>query len=150
MKIISDYKELAGQVFDSVEKCAAEEAKIDEAREKAKKAATSVANRKKALTDKVDAAEKSVKLAYDQYNKAKEEVRKILEESNKKMNEILANAEGQVTKAESDRRDAIIAYNKEFGAYQAVYTGDRAQKEFDRIIKQMDNSLTDMIRKFII
>lgn len=149
MKIISDYKELAGQVFDSVEKCAAEEAKIDKAREKAKKA-EGVANRKKVLADKVDAAEKSVKLAYDQYNKAKEEVRKILEESNKKMNEILANAESQVTKAESDRRDAIIAYNQEFGAYQAVYTGDRAQKEFDRIIKQMDNSLTDMIRKFII
>lgn len=150
MKILSEYKELAGQVFNSIEECAAEEKKIDLAREAAKKKNAEITTRKKQLADAIEAADKAVREAYDAHNKAKEEVRIMLEETNKKMMDILAKADAVVTNAEVAKRDAILAYNKEFGAYQAVYTGDRAQREFDRIARQFDTTFANMIKGFIL
>lgn len=149
MKILSDYKELAGQVFDSIEACAAAEREIDQAKNAAKVKDAEITARKKQLVKDIEIADKRVKEAYDARIKTKEEVQKILEESNKKMMTMLDDANVKVREAEKARRDAILAYNNEFGTYQAVYTGDRAQKEFDRLTKQFDSTFTDMIRRFI-
>ena len=150
MKILSEYKELAGQVFDTIEACAAAERAIDKSRNEAKEQNAKVSARKKELATAVEVADKAVKDAYDAHSKAKEEVRQMLEATNKKMMDILAESEAKVTNAEVAKRDAILAYNKEFGPYQAVYSGDRAQRELDRVIKQFDNTFADIIRKFII
>jgi hypothetical protein len=150
MKILSEYKELAGQVFDSIEACAAAERAVDKARNDAKEQNAKVSARKRELATAIEVAEKSVKDAYDSRIKVKEEVQKILEESNKKMMAMLDDANVKVRDAEKARRDAILAYNNEFGTYQAVYTGERAQREFDRLAKQFDSTFTDMIRRFII
>lgn len=149
MKILSDYKELAGQVFDSIEACTAAEREIDRAKLAAKVKDAEITARKKQLAKDIETADKRVKDAYDARIKTKEEVQKILEESNKKMMAMLDDANVKVREAEKARRDAILAYNNEFGTYQAVYTGERAQKEFDRLTKQFDSTFTDMIRRFI-
>ena len=149
MKILSEYKELAGQVFDSIEACAAAEREVDRAKHLEHEKNSAIAARKKQLAKDVETADKNVKDAYDARIKTKEEVQKILEESNKKMMTMLDEANVKVREAEKARRDAILAYNKEFGTYQAVYTGERAQTEFDRLTKQFDSTFTDMIRRFI-
>ena len=150
MKILSEYKELAGQVFNSIDECAAAEHEIDKAKLLEKEKATKQSARKKELATAIEVAEKAVKEAYDARIKTKEEVQKILEESNKKMMAMLDDANIKVRDAEKARRDAILAYNNEFGTYQAVYTGERAQREFDRLAKQFDSTFTDMIRRFIV
>ena len=149
MKILSDYKELAGQVFDSIESCTSAEREIDKIKHLEHEKNSAISARKKQLVKDIEAADKRVKDAYDERVKTKEKVQEILEESNKKMMTMLDDANVKVREAEKARRDAIIAYNKEFGTYQAVYTGDRAQKEFDRLTKQFDSTFTDMIRRFI-
>lgn len=149
MKILSDYKELAGQVFNSIEACAEAEREIDKAKHLEHEKNSAIATRKKQLVKDIEIADKRVKDAYDARIKTKEEVKKILEESNKKMMTMLDDANVEVREAEKARRDAILAYNNEFGTYQAVYTGERAQKEFDRLTKQFDSTFTDMIRRFI-
>jgi formiminotetrahydrofolate cyclodeaminase len=150
MKILSEYKELSGQVFNSIDECAAAEHEIDAAKLLEKEKATKQSARKKELATAIEVAEKAVKEAYDARIKTKEEVQKVLEESNKKMMAMLDDANVKVRDAEKARRDAILAYNNEFGTYQAVYTGERAQREFDRLAKQFDSTFTDMIRRFII
>ena len=149
MKILSEYKELAGQVFDSIEDCAAAEREVDKLKHLENEKNSAITARKKQLAKDIEAADKRVKEAYDARIKTKEEVQKILEESNKKMMTMLDDANVKVREAEKERRDAILAYNNEFGTYQAVYTGERAQKEFDRLTKQFDSTFTDMIRRFI-
>lgn len=149
MKILSEYKELAGQVFDSVEACAAAEREVDKLKQLEHEKNSAIVTRKKQLVKDIEAADKRVKEAYDARIKTKEEVKKILEESNKKMMSMLDDANVKVREAEKARRDAILAYNNEFGTYQAVYTGERAQTEFDRLTKQFDSTFTDMIRRFI-
>ena len=149
MKIVSEYKELEGQVFDTVDQCIEAEAKVEEQRKALVEQERDKSKLKKSLAKDVDVAEEKVKQAYLNYENAKEQVRKILEESNKQMNDILKPAKQAITDAEAARTEAIVNYNKQCGPYQKIYTGDRAVEEYKRITKQFDTMWNKLWNNFI-
>ena len=151
LKIYSDYKELEGKVFTTVRECQLAEAKIDADKaavvEQNKKAELS--KRKKEAADAITKADEALNKAYANYESAKEKVRNILEESNKQMEAILTPAKEAVNAAEKLRASAIQKYTSEFGVYQSVYTGERAQQELDRFNKQFNNAFSNIVKAFI-
>ena len=149
MKIISDFPELEGRTFNSIAECEAEESAVKKKRHAEKLEAKKLTDRKKALANAVETADKAVKDAYDERAKVKTEVKSIIEECNSKIIKMLNEANKKVTDAETIKRDAILAYNKEFGAYQAVYTGERAEKELKRVVNQFDDFFVNAINRFI-
>ena len=151
MKIYSDYKELEGKVFNTVRECQLAEAKVDADKasivEQNKK--TELSKKKKEAADAVSKADEALNKAYADYESAKEKVREILEKSNKQMEEVLTPAKEAVNKAEKLRAEAIQKYTSEFGAYQSVYTGERAQQELERFNKQFNSAFSDIVRAFL-
>lgn len=111
MKIISDYKELQGQSFPTVEACAQAEAAIDK-----KRAETASANKK--YEDSVTAAREHLNVARKQLIEANAQAEKIIDEANAKVKEIMCPARKAVRKAEHDLGLAIAEYNKNVGPYK--------------------------------
>lgn len=130
------YSDIVNKVFDSEEECLNAEKEFNEKKEAAeaerKAKAALVSKEKKELSDAVEAAESKLSKAYEEYDLAKEEVKKILEESNQKALEILNPAKEAIREAQRERYTAISEFNKKYGIYTAQYTGDRAFKEFKR------------------
>ena len=149
MKYISD---LTGKTYDSAEECT----KADEAYEQEKKAKEEqkakeqalISKEKKELADAVDAANKKIEDAYTGLEEAKKKAREILENSYKEAERIISEAKKPVTEAEKEKRDAMIAYNKKYGTYQRVYTGEEAEKEFARINKYFNDSIRSLFDGF--
>ena len=79
MKIVSEYKELEGQTFDTIEECAKAEAVVDERKVATQKLLDS--KKKRALSKVIEDADQQVLAAYANYEKVKKEVQRILEES---------------------------------------------------------------------
>ena len=111
MKIISDYKELQGQTFPTVEACAEAEAAIDK-----KKAEAVSANKK--YDDAVTAARERLAAAREQLVAANAEAEKIVDEANAKVKELMCPARQAVRKAEHELGIAIAEYNKNVGPYK--------------------------------
>lgn len=147
MKIVSEYKELEGQTFNTIRECADAEAAVAAKRVEAQKA--EVSKKKRELAKIIDEAEVEVIEAYKKYEDTKKEVQKLLEESNEQMTKLIKDASDSVKTAEQKRRDAILNYTSTFGPYQRVYSGDRAIKEYERVEKQFSNTLSDIINAFI-
>ncbi len=133
------YSEILEQFYDDADKLiadetahlemiAAEEARLEEQKKKE-------TNRKKTLATAIEVADAELEKAYKEFEAAKESCKKILDESNAKMVEILKPATELVKNAERARLDAVKAFNKEFGVFKTSYTGERAQKEFERSSK---------------
>lgn len=148
MKFMSDFKELEGKIFNSINECKDAESKILKEREALAEKEKDKSKLKKKLSSEVDKAEENLKKAYADYDAAKEEVKKILEESNQKMLDILNPAKKAVTEAEAARAEAIKNFNKECGVYQKIYTGEQAQAELDRFNKQFNNLFIDMFKRW--
>lgn len=147
MKIISEYEELKGKTFSTIKQCAEEEARIDALR--AESAKKDLSNQKKQYANAIEAADKKVKEAYDNYETAKKKVREILEESNKQMTDLISDAANKIKEAESERKGAILDYTSKFGIYQKVYTGDRAIEEYARFEKSLSNDWGNLVNKFL-
>lgn len=96
-------------------------------------------NSKKALSQRIEEAEKNLDKAYQDYDAAKERAAKILDESNKQVMEILNEAKLKVAEAERARTDAIVNFNQNFGVYRANYSGERAIRESDRVHKLVED-----------
>ena len=130
------YSEILNKIFDTVEECEAAETQYKKEQEQKdiakKEKALMVSKEKKELATVVENAELALTKAYDEYEIAKEEVRKILEESNQKAMDILNPAKENIKKAQEEKYKAISAFNKRFGFYTTTYSGDRAYKELKR------------------
>lgn len=148
MRVVSDYKELEGQTFASFRECADAEAAVDKLRQEKEKSNT-VSKKKKQLADAVEEADKAVVSAYENYDKVKAEVRKILEESNARMSKMLQDATNSIKNAEKQKRDAILNYNREYGPYQKVYSGDKATEEFKIFNKKFNDSFDSILSAFL-
>ena len=142
------YSDIVNKVFDSEEECVNAEKEFNEKKEAAeaerKAKAALVSKEKKELSDAVEAAESKLSKAYEEYDLAKEEVKKILEESNQKALDILNPAKEAIREAQKERYTAISEFNKKYGIYTAQYTGDRAFKEF----KRATNWIEDFFNRF--
>ena len=142
------YSEILNKMFDTEDECvkAEEEYQIEQERKEAEKKAAvqAVSKEKKELASAVELAEEALNKAYDEYEIAKEEARKIMEESNKQMLEILNPARDKIKQAQKEKYNAISNFNKKFGLYTAQYTGEKALKEFRRA----SSWLTDVFNQF--
>ena len=135
------YSEILNRYFDSPEACEAEESKYKakvEA-ENSKKSAQSA--RKKAAADKIEAAEKERVEAYKNYEAAKAEIQRILDESNEKMSAILNDAKKRIASAERAKLTAISEFNKEFGPYKVCISDDKARAEYNSIVNRFFNMM---------
>lgn len=148
MKFMSDFKELNGKVFNSINECKDAESKVLKEREALAEKERDKSKLKKKLSGEVDKAEEALKQAYADYEAAKEQARKILEESNQQMLDILNPAKKAVEDAELAKTQAIKNFNKECGPYQKIYTGEAAQAELDRFNKQFNNLFVDFFKRW--
>lgn len=128
MKIISDYKELEGKVFDSPEACLAEEKRIDEEKTKAAEAT-------KPYEDAVTAAKETLVNARKALKDKEAEVDALVKDTNARIKEMLCPARKNVREAEMAVIKAIEEYNKNVGPYKMdIKAGDMP---IDRIVHEM-------------
>ena len=122
------YSETLNKLFDSEKELkAAEKAFEDKNIQKE--------NTKKEMSQRIEAAEIALDAAHRNYEAVREEAARLMDESNKQILKMINDAKAEITEAEKKRTDAIVAFNKQFGTYRANYTGERAQRESDRINK---------------
>ena len=88
---------------------------------------------KKQLLTNIDSCRNAVDKAYSDYEIAKDKAAKILEESNKQVEDILNPAKDNIKKAQEAWYKAIDEFNNKFGPYVLYYTGERAAKEYVRL-----------------
>jgi tRNA 2-selenouridine synthase SelU len=114
MKVISDYPELKGQLFDSIEECSAEEQKIDVLRAQKDDV-------KKKYSAAIDAAKANVHGANKAYCDARKEAQKIAAEANAKIDSLLKEKRANIIEAEKNYRKAVCEYTKNVGPYKVSY-----------------------------
>ena len=132
------YSEVLEKVFDDVDTLNSEEAAYQKklAEQKAKEDA--ITSRKKELAKAVEVADNELDAAYEAYEEAKKTCDEMREETKRLIAEIMEPATQIVKTAQAKRLEAIQNFNKEFGAFRTTYTGDRAQKEFERSLVNFD------------
>ena len=96
---------------------------------------------KKQYSQRIENAETKLTNANHLYNVAKEKAKKILEDSNKQIEEILKAAQTEVEKASTEKLNAICEFNKKFGNYTTTLTGEKAAIEAENYLKDMRSML---------
>lgn len=103
---------------------------------------------RKDLAKKVDEANSRIEEAYENYNKAKIEAKKIADEAKQKIQEILEPAKKEIKGAEYAKVEAIKEFNSKFGVYTATYSGEKAVAEYNRLVSQFSNVFDNIWRPF--
>lgn len=160
MKIIS---EITGKEYKSVQECEqAEKAfllkqklekeekenylkKVDEEKNKL----ATISAQKKELANKVEAENDKLDKAYEKYTEAKKQAREIVEEANKKARELLEPIEKEIRDCKTAKYNALMDFNKQFGAYNVKYTGEKAEKEYNRFLRERDDIWNNFFGKNI-
>ena len=119
------------------EQAAQEQKKAAEAEQLAQRKAE-ISKRKKELSNAIEAATDNVRIATIDYNQAKERAENIIAEARKEAQSILEEAAKKLTAANDEKVSAISNFNKEFGPFTTVLTGDDAWNEAQRIQKAID------------
>jgi exonuclease VII small subunit len=97
-----------------------------------------LANRKKELANAIEDCDVELDRAYQKYEEAKKICQKILEESNAQMTDILDKAKKEISDAQEKKAKYLAAFNNEFGTFKVSYTGDKALKEFEKMMNLFD------------
>lgn len=117
-----------------------ERAKMLKIAEDAKREAAAVASKeKKELSNAVEAADAKLTEAYHNYEVKQEEVKKLKEEYEAKIVELINPAKKAIRDAQQERYEAIAKYNKKYGIYEVRYSGDKAYNELKRATAMLDN-----------
>ena len=137
------YSEITNKSYDTEKDCLDAEEAFKAEQEKNKlsleEKKSAISKQKKALSDKITQADDSVDVAYEALSRARKDADKIVQEAKAKANEIVKAAADDVERAVASRRDLITQFSKEFGPYTVTYTGERASREYDRMLKKIDN-----------
>lgn len=141
-----------GKIYDTVDECLEADEKFEKEQEQKALAETEKKNalskRKKELADNIRVAEDKVSLAFEEYEKVREEARKKIAEAQEEAKKMLKEAEEKYSDASSERYEAIRNFNKEFGTYTTTYTGKQALEEYNRISKSMNRFFNNIDRYF--
>lgn len=121
------YSESLNQLFDTEQ--ALKTAESDAAIKRAE-----VSKSKKALAERVEASENSLKKAYKEFELAKKHSQELIDETAKKVAELMEEANNKIKEAEKVRRDAIKTFTDKFGSYTKTYSGKDADEEFERLL----------------
>lgn len=161
-------KEYSGNNMEElVAQCEADDKAYNKTLE-TKKKENELSSIKKELSKEVEKAEDSLTEAYAKYNKLKEEVKADLEKSNKEVAAYLKEAtdtynksretaasmiqkateeataklkpaKDAIKQAEAAKCNAISTFTRKCGPYKVTYTGERAEKEFEKVRKSFDD-----------
>lgn len=143
------YSEVTKQMYDSVKECQkAEEAYAKqqiEAEEKAKALEAKVAEEKaiaskkrKELSDAIEKAEEEYVAAFNMYDVARKQADEIILDAKKKASEVVAAAAKEVEKASEKKMKAVSEFNKEFGPYRTVVTGNKAVELHNKLLSNVN------------
>lgn len=135
------FSEVLNRTFDTPEECdkaerEAAEAEAERVKEE-EKSKSLVSKKKKELVSQIADADKTVEKASKEYDDAYAEAKQIIKDANDKAAEILKAAARKKADACEQRMLRIKEFNEEFGPYTTTYVGDRAQEEYNRIMKKM-------------
>ena len=137
------YSEILEKFYDDPETLESAEAvyqqKIADEEAKAKARSEEISHRKKELANAIEDADNELDAAYAAYEEAKKTCDEMYAETKRLAAEIMEPATQIVKNAQKKRVEAISAFNKEFGAFRTTYTGDNAQKEFERALSGYDS-----------
>lgn len=97
-----------------------------------------ISKRKKELSSMIESAEDKVKVAKVDYNQARAQAEKIIAEAKKEAQAILDAAGEKLKLANEEKVNAISNFNKEFGPFTTVLTGEDAWNEYQRIQNNID------------
>lgn len=111
MKIISEYPELQGRVFDTAEACKVEEQKVDKL--KADKEAKMQADIKEKNTKKT-----ALKAELEQLAKVRDDAREKFISTKKSAQETIDKANAEVAKAYAEFKKTVRAYNDKIMEYR--------------------------------
>lgn len=136
------FSEILNKQFDSEYDCLKAEEEYKE------KQLQNPSKRKKELAKIIEEKTKLVEEANKLYEDAKNQAKEILEESNKKVEDILSKAEAKVKQAEREKVEALISFNKEFGAYTTTITNDKAAEELKKSLSRFDKNFIDLLSLF--
>ena len=152
-----------GKEYPNVKACIQADAEYDEkiakekAQEEAKKRAeeaaiverkAEISKRKKELSNAIEKAEGNLKIARTEYNNAKERAEKIMAAARKEAQLIINDAKDFLKSASTEKINAISAFNKEFGPFTTVLTGEDAQEEYNRLQNIMEENLKRFFKWF--
>lgn len=137
------YSEHTKKFYDSEEDCKNAEEEFNrqkaEKEEEEKSKMLAVSKEKKELANAIETADANLNKAYEEYELAQKEAKKIMDEAIQKSNEILTPAKENIKNAQVEKYKAISAFNKKYGTYTTTYTGDKAYNEFRRTSDWIDN-----------
>lgn len=129
------YSEILNKYFDSEEECIKQEL-IEKSKNTINRKSMSVEEQKaesrKQAAKVVESAERAVSEAYDELKKAEDKARIAYKE-------IVNPAKEKLQKAEKNRLEAIMDFNKKFGVYTKRYTGQEANDEFLRSLSHIED-----------
>ncbi len=99
---------------------------------------------KKLMAKAVEDADAEIDAAQEQYADAIKQAREIIEKANKEAEAITSPAKEKLKNARQKRYNAISAFNKKYGPYSVMYSGDRAYAEFKRNLDFIDEFFTGL------
>lgn len=111
------------------------------------KAALSV--RKKELAKNVEDSNAKLDEAKKLYEVAKRKAEEVLRKANKEAEDILTVAAKEMEKASEERMNAVAQFNKEFGAYKTVLTGNDAVDEYNRIVNNINSVFNKVFHNWL-
>ena len=147
----SYYSDVLDKEFDSVE----ELEKAEQEEEKKRTQVASENNIKKELALKIEQIDKQIEEAKREYVAQRESLEKDyaallkkhraeLEEFRTNCAKSLSEKRKDIRKSETERYDALRAYNEQFGAYKKYITGKDAEREWRKITESLfDNYFVD-------
>lgn len=147
-----------GKEYKSEKECLAADKKYDEMmrqkkcreeqerkalEEKIAKEKAELGARKKEKAKSIEDATEKLEYFKKEYEVAKIEAKKLIEEANKQAEDMLKAVAKKVEEASAERMNAIAEFNKEFGPYQTTLTGNDALNEYNKIVKQFNDTFFD-------
>ena len=152
------YSEILKEVFDTEKECQEAEAQYLEGYEDnpdcdcaeqcggcreskdCKKSDENKTPSKKDLADRVQKCEEKVNEARALYSVAQEKVKELSKKYLEDIDDILNPAKKAVKDAEQEKYKALKEFNDAYGVYRVSYSGKKAAEEFDRAIKEFNNT----------
>lgn len=142
------YSEILKKKFDTVEDLESAEKAHLEQENKSKVEKNQISKKKKELSVAYETAEEKLRLAQENYRSVLDECRELRKCVNQKIKENLEAARNEVENAEIESYNALNAFNREFGPYQKVYSGEKAEKEFKKISGMFDSIFNSFFNMF--
>lgn len=136
------FSEKLNKTFDTVRE-------LEEAEKCLRKKNAQVSKNKKDLADKIDKIDSEINTAYKEYDMlrrdandilkaSEEEATKIIEEANKKVDNLLKPQSDKITDLKAQKRKLVSEFINKFGTYTKYYKGNDAIREAEKIDNLID------------